>query len=61
MKYGQIIASKSLFVCEVNVSPLLINCLSLDKLLTFPSLVLNMAGFNLSCSDRPHKIFHLMS
>ena len=32
-------------------------CLSFAKLLTFPSLVLKVAGFSLSCSNNPHKIF----
>ena len=45
------------FSYGVSVNPVLIICLSLTKLLTFPSLVLNMVGFNLSCSNNPHKIF----
>ena len=43
-----------LFIYGVNVSPVIIN---LTKLLTFPLLVLNTVGSNLSCSNRPHKIF----
>ena len=36
--------------------PVLIICLSFAKLLMFPSLVLIIAGFNLSCSNKPHRI-----
>ena len=36
--------------------PALIICLSLAKLVMFPSLVLIIAGFNLSCLNNPHKI-----
>ena len=45
-----------LFIQEDNASPALMNCLSFAKLLTFPSLVLNIVAFNLSCSNRPCKI-----
>ena len=36
--------------------PVLIICLSFTKLLTFPSLVLIVAGFSLSCSNKSHNI-----
>ena len=39
------------------VSPTFIICFNYDKLITFPSLLLNMAGFNLSCLKIPLKIF----
>ena len=45
------------FVQGDNVKPTLTICLSFAKLLMFPSLVLNIVGFNLSCSNNPHKIF----
>ena len=45
------------FVQENNAIPALIIYLSFAKLLTFLSLVLNNAGFNLMCSNRPHNIF----
>ena len=44
------------FIQGDNVRPTLIICLHFAKLLTFPSLVLKVAGFNLSCSNNPHKI-----
>ena len=45
------------FIYEVIVNPIFINCLHLDKSLTFHLLAVNMVGFNLSCSNSPHKIF----
>ena len=47
-----------LFIQEDNASPALIICLSFAKSLTFPSLVLNIAGINLSCSKSPHPSIH---
>ena len=47
------------FPYGVSVNPVLIIFLSLTKLLTFPSLVYTMAGFNLSCSNNPHKNFSI--
>ena len=37
------------------VSPTFIICFNHEKFLTLPSLVLNMAGFNLSCLNIPLK------
>ena len=47
----------SFFVQGDNTRPTLIICLSFAKLLTFPSLVLYIGGFNLSYSNNPWKIF----
>ena len=41
--------------------PKLSTCFNCANVLTLPGLVLNVAGFILSNSNRPHKIFHLMS
>ena len=45
------------FIQGDNTRPTLIICLSFTKLLTFPLLVLDIASFNLSGSNNPHKIF----
>ena len=42
---------------EENDNPVLINCLCFTKLVAFPSLVHNIAGFHLSCLNKPLKIF----
>ena len=39
------------------VNPSFIIYFNCDKFLIFPSLVVNMAGFNLSCLNRPLRIF----
>ena len=57
MKYVEVINKSVTSFHEEDVSPVLNNCLSFTKLVTFPSLVLKITGFNLSCSNSPLKSF----
>ena len=56
--FKEMLDKKFIFNYNDAVNPKFITCFNCDKLLTFPLLVLSMAGFSLSCLNKP---FHLTS